>query len=440
MISEIRLPHLGENIESGQVVRVLVSVGEQISKEQYLLEVETEKASIEIPAETTGVVKEVVAKEGDTISIGDVILTIEEDSEHSAPKQPAAKPNEQEIPIKNTDSKEPSPKKVHSDPEIGDEQMGNSKIIENTHPVSPKSIAIAIPAAPSARRFARELGIEITHVKGSGPAGRISIDDIKAFSRESNRDIGNFPDPVAALNRGLPNFEKWGNVEVKPVSNIRSKIADNLSYAWSVIPHVTQFDKADITDLENQRKRLSGEIESKGYKLTVTAILLKVVATSLKKFPQFNASFDQSKKSMIYKNYYHIGVAVDTERGLLVPVIRDVNKKSILELCGDLATIADKARRRKLAIEDMQGGTFTISNLGGIGGSGFTPIINWPEVAILGVARSSFEPIFKDHQWVPRQMVPLSLSYDHRVIDGADGVRFLRFIIFSLENTLGLSL
>jgi pyruvate dehydrogenase E2 component (dihydrolipoamide acetyltransferase) len=294
-----------------------------------------------------------------------------------------------------------------------------------------------VPAAPNVRRFARELGVDIAAVEGTGPKARISMDDVKRHAQEMMRAVqtGVAPAPAArAAAPPLPDFTKWGEVERKSMSNIRRATARQMETSWTSVPHVTQFDKADITDLEQLRKRFGRKVEEMGGKLTITAILLKVAAAALKEFPQFKASIDMSNEEVIYKNYCHIGVAVDTDRGLLVPVIREVDQKNIMELAVELGEVAQKARDKKLSLEDMQGGAFTITNLGGIGGTNFTPIVNSPEVAILGVARGGKEPVFKNGQFEPRLMLPLSLSYDHRLIDGADGARFLRFIVEYLEQ------
>jgi pyruvate dehydrogenase E2 component (dihydrolipoamide acetyltransferase) len=290
--------------------------------------------------------------------------------------------------------------------------------------------------------LAREIGIDINQVSGSGPRGRISIDDVKKHARTMNQQIAARPAPAGpGINvPSLPDFAKWGPVERTPMSNIRLKTAQHLSVAWVSIPRVTQYDKADITELEEDRKRFSSKVEVAGGKLTVTAVLLKVVAAALKTFPQFNSSVDMTRNEIIYKKYYHIGVAVDTERGLLVPVVRDVDKKNILQLSVDLSDLADKARKKKLTLEEMQGGTFTITNLGGIGGTAFSPIINYPETAILGVSRGSMEPVYIDGKFEPRLMLPLSLSYDHRVIDGADAARFLRWIAEAVKDPFFLAL
>ena len=297
------------------------------------------------------------------------------------------------------------------------------------------------PAAPSVRKFAREIGVDIHQVSGSGPGGRISVEDVKAFAKNLNEKLSKGGGAAFGFaSEPLPDFTKWGEVNVEVMSNVRKKTAEHLSYAWATIPHVTQFDKADITELEKLRKQFGKKVEEAEAKLTVTAILLKVIATALKKFPQFNSSIDMEKKTVIYKNYYNVGIAVDTDRGLLVPVIRDVDKKNITQLSVDLTEISVKARNKKIGIEDMQGGTFTISNLGGIGGTYFTPIVNAPEVAILGVSRSAWEPVYKDGNFEPRFVMPLSLSYDHRIIDGADAIRFLRYVVESLENPFLMSL
>ncbi|MBI5731126.1 MAG: 2-oxo acid dehydrogenase subunit E2, partial [Ignavibacteriales bacterium] len=309
---------------------------------------------------------------------------------------------------------------------------------------------VVVPAAPSVRRFAREIGVDIAQVVGSGASGRISIEDVKTYAKAVNEQFrqGGFGGITVGVTREtLPDFSKWGEIERQPMSNIRKKTAEHLSYAWATIPHVTQFDKADITELENLRKQFGKKVDEAGGKLTVTAILLKVIASAFKVFPQFNSSVDIVKSEIIFKKFVNVGVAVDTDRGLLVPVIRDVDKKNIIQLSIELAEISKKARDKKLSLEEMQGGCFTISNLGGIGGTYFTPIVNSPEVAILGVSKSVYEPVYingnpaeQAGKFEPRLMMPLSLSYDHRIIDGADGIRFLKWVVNALENPFLLSL
>jgi pyruvate dehydrogenase E2 component (dihydrolipoamide acetyltransferase) len=307
------------------------------------------------------------------------------------------------------------------------------------------------PASPSVRRLAREIGVDINQVPGSGPGGRISIDDVKEQARRILSSVGSPGAPagaaVARAARPLPDFQKWGEVERQPWSNIRRATAEHLSHAWSAIPHVTQFDKADITALEELRKRHKERVEKAGGSLTVTAILVKVLATAVKQFPQFGASLDVERGEIVYKKYVNIGVAVDTDRGLLVPVIRHADRKNVTGIAQEITQLAAKARDRKLTAEEMSGGSMSISNLGGIGGTAFTPIVNWPEVAILGVSRGATEPVWRPSAGVqrggafePRLMLPLSLSYDHRLIDGADAIRFLRFVVEAVEQPFLLTL
>jgi len=425
---EFKLPELGENIESGTVVGILVSVGDSIAEEQGVIEIETDKATAEVPAPANGVVKEIHVQDGDEITVGQLILTIEAVAAPKVSAKAEPSPEPEPVPAEPEDVAEAEPK---SDATTSP-QPAQSSPLKRATALTPRPELGMVPAAPNVRRLAREIGVDLTHVVGSGPDGRISMEDVKRHARHM---------PAGAVVTGrveappLPDFSKWGQVEREAMSNVRRATAKHLDVAWSTIPHVTQFDKADVTELEQLRKRFSKKVEEAGGRLTITAILLKVVAAALKEFPQFNASVDMANEEIIYKHYYHIGVAVDTDRGLLVPVIRDVDQKNIMELAVELGKVAERARNRKLSLEDMQGGTFSITNLGGLGGTNFTPIVNLPEVAILGIARGSKEPVFKaDGQFEPRLMLPLSLSYDHRLIDGADGVRFLRWIVEYLEQ------
>jgi pyruvate dehydrogenase E2 component (dihydrolipoamide acetyltransferase) len=293
--------------------------------------------------------------------------------------------------------------------------------------------------------MARELGVDIRQVTGSGEGGRISVEDVQVYVKGVMTSAASVGEAVgggapARPSPALPDFSKWGEIERKPMSNIRRKTAEHLGNAWNTIPHVTQHDKADITALEALRKEYSPQAEKAGGKLTMTAIALKVVAGALKKFPQFNASVDAARNEIVYKKSVHIGVAVDTERGLLVPVIRDVDRKGIFELSAELAKLSEKARAGKLSLDEMSGGGMSISNLGGIGGTAFTPIVNWPEVAILGISRGAMEPVWAGDSFEPRLMLPLSLSYDHRLIDGADAARFLRWVCEAFEQPFVLAL
>ncbi len=434
---EFKLPNLGENIESGDVIRVFVSAGDRIEKEQAVLELETDKAALEVPSPFNGIVKEVHVKEGDEAKVGQLILTVEaeaEEKKEAAPEEPPqaeepAAPVEAEAPEAEAKTAAEAPP-----------QEAEEKPAAAVEAQSAEEKKVVVPAAPSVRRLAREIGVDITQVPGSGPSGRISIEDVKAFARSVSQGGDGGPAAAPAAAATLPDFEKWGPVERKPMTGVRRKTAEHVARAWSVAPHVTQCDKADVTDLETLRKRYAKNAEAAGGKLTVTAIVLKVAASALKLFPQFNASVDAARGEIVYKKYYHVGVAVDTERGLLVPVIRDVDQKNVLQLSVELNEAAEKARNKKTALEEMQGGTFTITNLGGIGGTYFTPIINFPEVAILGISRSNLEPVYEDGQFEPRLMLPLSLSYDHRLIDGADAARFLRWLAEALEDPFLISL
>lgn len=426
-ISEFVLPELGENIESAVVLKVMVSKGDFIEQDQGVLEIETDKATIEVPSTVSGKVIDVFVREGEKAKVGQVILKVQSDIKYEAkPIEQITKPEivEKEI--------------IEAVKEV--ELISEEKVSETTIQLEgqPPIQIDAAPAAPSVRRLARELGVDINKIPGSGPAGRISLDDVKAFVKKLNEGRAKLPysseSPVQQVT--LPDFTKFGAIERQQMTTIREKTAVHLSHAWNSIPHVTQFDKADITELEKMRKQFSPIVEKEGGKLTVTAILIKIAAAALKVFPQFNSSVDIQSKEIIFKKYFNIGVAVDTDRGLIVPVIRDIDKKNIKQIAKELNEISDKARNRKVTPDDLQGGCFSISNLGGIGGTFFTPIVNSPEVAILGVSRSSYEPVYINGEFQPRLIMPLSLSYDHRVIDGADGIRFLRWIIEALEQPM----
>lgn len=305
-----------------------------------------------------------------------------------------------------------------------------------------RSARRVVPASPSVRRIARELGLNITEVQGTGPRGRIGVTDLMTHNRQKLEAAERRPTGLAAALEApeLPDFTRWGEVERREMDGVRRATARGMSRAWNQIPHVTQFDQADVTELEILRRRYADRVRQAGGKLTMTAILLKVLASALKTFPQFNASLDIAGEAVLYKKYFHLGVAVDTERGLMVPVVRDVDQKNLVRISVDLVEMAEKARARKLRPEDMQGACMTLTNLGGIGGTAFTPIVNWPEVAILGLSRTRVEPTWIDGAFQPRTVLPLSLSYDHRLIDGADGARFLRWVCEALENPFQLLL
>ena len=480
MAIEFKIPELGENVSAGDVVRVLVKPGDTLAKDQAVLELETDKATIEVPSSVEGTVEEVKVKSGERVKVGQVVLTVGDAAPKSAaapkeaskgaekPKaadkqeadklkpQPTGAPEEGGLSQEAVPEGAPSPQEATPVEKTSDEPRKRGEVVDISRgarpPQAPQAPAseetrasgTAAPAAPSVRRIARELGVDIASVSGSGEGGRISVADVHDFVRGA-MDAGGKGAASGGGQGGahpLPDFSKWGPVERQPMSNIRRKTAEHLSRAWNTIPHVTQHDRTDITTLEALRKEYGPQAEKAGGKLTMTAIALKVIAGALKKFPQFNASADPARSEIIYKKAIHIGVAVDTERGLLVPVVRDVDRKGILELASELAKASEKARAGKLSLDDMQGGGFTITNLGGIGGTSFTPIVNWPEVAILGISRGSHEPVWNEHgqAFEPRLILPLSLSYDHRVIDGADAARFLRWVCEAFEQPFVLAL
>jgi len=444
MAKEFKLPELGENVEAGDIVDVLVAEGDVIEVDQNVLEIETDKAVIEVPSSVGGKITKVNVKKGESVNVGDTILEVEETGESAGEEEAAEEEKEEEkkeeAPSKEVKAeepeKEPEPVQAPVEPPSKPES-GRPAIPEQPKPGRPSGKAA--PAAPSVRRLARELGVDINNVPGSGDNGRISQEDVKAYVKDLNtqrKQAGG----MAIEGEPLPDFTKWGDVERESMSNVRKKTAQHMMNSWAPVPHVTQYDKADITELERLRKQWGKKAEEAGGKLTVTAILLKVVASAMKKFPKFNTSIDLANNEIIYKKYTHIGIAVDTPAGLLVPVIRDVDQKNILELSAELSEISQKARNRKLSMDEMQGGCFSISNLGGIGGTNFSPIVNTPEVAILGVSRGKMEPSWQGDGFEPRLMLPLSLSYDHRIIDGADAARFLRWVCEALEEPLLLAL
>ena len=443
---DVKLPELGENIEAGDVAAVLVSPGDQVEKDAPLVELETDKAVVEVPAPEAGVVTAIHVKAGDTINVGDTIASLESAGQEAAGPESAAadsataaeQPRVPDQPPAAATSPEPAAPPAGSD---------SGEVPAAAPPAQPEAAAAAageepsaarpIPATPAVRRLAREIGVDIDAVAGTGPGGRILLDDVKATAKRLLQAPAAGALPAAPP---LPDFAQWGPVERTAMNAVRRTTATHLTAAWQTVPAVTQQDKADITELERLRKHYGARAEAAGGKLTVTAILVKVVAAALKLFPQFNASVDLPRAEVVYKRYYHVGIAVDTERGLLVPVIRDADRMNIIAISRALGEISARARARKLSVAEMQGGTFTISNLGGIGGSHFTPIVNVPEVAILGVSRAAWEPVWQDGAFVPRLRLPLSLTYDHRLIDGADGIRFLRWVVEALEQPLLLAL
>ena len=446
-MTDIKIPELGENIAGGDVLRILVTVGDTIAKDQAVVELETDKATIEVPTSIAGTVKEIKVKQGDKVKVGAVLLTIDESGNGAGAAKAVAAP---EKASEKAPEKAPEPKAQSPEPKVVSMPRPNrpepAPPPARPEPAKAASGAArgpAAPAAPSIRRLAREIGVDIDEVQGTGPDGRISEEDVKEHARRILSSVGTAAGAGGQHSGGglpLPDFERWGDVERQPMSNIRRTTSQRLSHAWNAIPHVTQFDKADITSMEELRKKYRDQIKAMGGDLTVTAMLVKVLAVAVKQFPQFNASLDLQNESIVFKKYVNVGIAVDTDRGLLVPVIRNADQKNISEIAVEVQALAQKARDRKLSLEEMSGGGITISNLGGIGGTYFTPIVNWPEVAILGVSRGIVEPVWRNNAWEPHQLLPLSLSYDHRVIDGADAMRFLRWVVEAIEQPFLLSL
>ncbi len=441
MRKDIKLPEIADNVETGYLARVLVAVGDMIEEDQSIIEVETDKATTDIPSPFGGKIVDIKVNAGDEIRVGQVIMIVEsEEAEEKTEEKIQDSGSKTEEKIQDTSPKIQEDVAVEAAAAVSTPATVVTAPVETVPEPAPvvaapvetaPSTGHSVPASPSVRRFARELGLDINKVKGSGPGGRISDEDVKASAKKAiqeTKTIGalEYPD--------VPDFSQWGSVEVEPMSRIRQITAESTVNSWQTIPQVVQFDKCDITEAEKFRKLAKATVEKAGGKLTMTAILLKISALALKQFPKFNASVDMKNRKVIYKDYVNIGIAVDTPNGLLVPILRDVDKKSLTELSVEMGELAEKTRNRKLTSEEMQGGNFTISNLGGIGGTSFTPIVYPNQVSILGVSRSAMEQVYRNGEFVPGNMLPLSLSYDHRLIDGADGARFLRWFCEVLEQ------
>lgn len=415
---DVKLPNLGEGADSGTVVNIFVKEGDKIAKDQPLLELENEKAVATIPSTASGTVSKIYVKNGDKISVGGRIIAVAEGGA-PAPAAPAARP----------EPKVAKPRAVQPVAELPEEAE------ENFEPVEQGNGEVA--AAPSIRRLANELGIDLTKIRGSEHGGRIVISDVRNYIQRLIR-AAQAPKPAgAAAEKPAPekiDFSKWGEISKKPMSSLRKIISRRMVENWNAIPHVTQFDDADLTKVLELRKKYVAAYEKQGARLTVTSFVLKAVIAALKKHPIFNASLDETSDEIVYKEYHHIGIAVDTEAGLIVPVIRDVDKKNLVQVSKDLEELAKKARDRKVSPEELKGGTFTISNQGGIGGAHFTPIVNKPEVAILGLGKGAMKAIVKNDKIEPRMMLPIGLSYDHRLIDGGTAARFTVDLLQAIEN------
>jgi len=422
---DIKLPRLGEGAESGTVVSVLVKPGDQVNEGQTIIELENEKAVAPIPASASGRVAKLYVKEGDKISVGQPILALEPDGEPSVAPAPAAPRSEAR----------PAPAPALQPPRQLVEVPSVDVVGDLTQNES-------VAASPTVRRLAQELGIDLTRVRGSQRGGRVAVEDLRAYIQRIQRlAFEGRTAPSTAVAPALKpaaaekiDFEKWGPVSRKPVSSLRKIIAQRMHESWASVPRVTQFDEADITSIVALRKKYIAKYEKKGVSFTLTPFLIRAVVGALKKHPIFNSSLDEATEEIVFKDYYHMGIAVDTEQGLIVPVIRDVDKKSLLQLSKELAELAEKTRQRKVAADDLKGGTFTISNQGGIGGGFFTPIVNKPEVGILGVGRGALKPVVRGAKIEKRMLLPLGLSYDHRVVDGGTAARFIVEIVRALEQ------
>jgi pyruvate dehydrogenase E2 component (dihydrolipoamide acetyltransferase) len=454
---QVKLPEIGENIETAEVSQLLVSEGDTIQANQNVMELESEKAAFGLPSPKAGKVTKIFVKQGDTISVGQPLFEIDETAAGQASPTQATPPKEQQA--KKDESSGPQaktfPAQVTTARAATQVTEGTSeRVITDGKGKERRATAKDVvaergtadhqqggdgqskppaPAGPATRRLARELGVDLRKVKGTQPGGRISRDDVKTYARERLK-----AGPRERETPALPDFGKWGSIKRQRLNSIARTAAERLSLAWRTIPHVTQHELADITELEAARERFNRSRAEAEPKITVTVLALQASVAALKAFPHFNSSFDAGSGELILKEYYHIGLAVDTKQGLLVAVVRDADKKTTVQLAGEVAGLAEKARNRSLIPEQMEGGTFTISNLGGLGGTGFTPIINYPEVAILGVSRARWERVHRDGKFVKRLLLPLSLSYDHRVINGADAVRFIEKIADLLSDPFKL--
>jgi pyruvate dehydrogenase E2 component (dihydrolipoamide acetyltransferase) len=416
MARAFKLPDLGEGVHEGEVLAVHVALGQEVKEGDIILEVETDKAAVEIPSPFSGTVAEIRVKPGDTVKVGDVMMTFS--NGEAAEAVEAGKPEEL-----------------------------TSEAVEAISPAEAAKLKGPIPASPATRRLARELGVDLHRVTPTGSGGLVTADDVRAFA-ETGKEAAEAPTAgevvraeaaaVSIPSPTLPDFTRWGPVERVPFRSLRRATAKQMVIAWSQIPHVTSQDEVDITKLEAFRQKHKAEIQAEGGRLTMTVFALKAVATALKTYPQFNATLDVEAGEIIIKRYFHIGVAVNTDDGLIVPVIRDVDRKSIKELSIELNDMVDQTRSRKISLNDLQGGTFTITNAGAMGGGYFAPIINFPEVAILGMGQGRLQPAVIDKggkpEITPRLIMPIVLCIDHRVLDGADAIKFLKLVINALED------
>jgi pyruvate dehydrogenase E2 component (dihydrolipoamide acetyltransferase) len=428
---QVLLPDIGD-FENVDVIEILVSVGDRVEVDDSLIVLESDKATMEIPSPFAGVVRELHVAQGDQISQGALIATLE--VEEAEPTETVAPPRAEspEIPSASSEPAPVGPESAGASPEPAPAEPESARALPASETSSRKA-----HASPSVRRVARELGVDLQLVPATGRKGRILKEDVRGYVKGMLAKGTAAGVPIAGVSVAAPreiDFSKYGPTELQPLNRVRKLSAANLHRSWVTVPHVTQFDEADITDLDTFRSGQKPEAESRGIKLTFLPFVIKACAAALKEFPHFNSSLDHSGENLILKRYVHIGVAVDTPNGLVVPVLRDADRKGLFRLAEELQELGEKARNRKLRVDDLEGGSFSISSLGGIGGTFFTPIVNHPEVAVLGVSRMEWKPIRSGDEFVPRLILPLSLSYDHRVIDGADAVRFTRRLAAFLSD------
>ncbi|RNL94515.1 2-oxo acid dehydrogenase subunit E2 [Sinomicrobium pectinilyticum] len=459
MAKEVKIPQISEGVDSARVSEILIETGDYIETDQSVIVLETDKASAEVPSSHEGTVKEIKVAEGDEVEVGAVVLILEEDGKESGGEEEEkeeedAKGKKEKENKKKKDKEEEGDKREEEEVEEGrnktpEDKEGKEKKDKEEEPEDKekeeekeeseekkkegtddeRKTGEELPASPMVRKLARELGVDLASVEGSGPGGRISEEDVKSYTRKQGTDKAAEPKGLS-----LPDFSKWGAVETKSLSGIRMATGKNTTASWQHIPHVFQFDEADITGIEQYMEKNREKVQKEGGKLTITAILVKIVANALQQFPKFNASVDMERKEMILKKYINISIAVATDKGLLMPVIKDADRKNIIELAVEITEVAEKARNGKLGPEEMEGGNFSVSNLGGVGGTNFTPVIYHPQVAILGISQAAIRPIYVGGNFEPREILPLSLSYDHRLIDGVEGAGFLSWIKQALED------
>jgi pyruvate dehydrogenase E2 component (dihydrolipoamide acetyltransferase) len=437
---DVKLPHLGEGADSGAVVGILVKVGDTVKKGQILIELESDKAVAPIPAPAAGKVVKIHVREGQRVGVGQLVLSLAgvAAAEAAAPAEPAPTPRKAS-PAKIAKAElvaEPEPVAMEAQPPAEESASESAIESEPESESSGKASALTPPASPSIRKMARELGIDLARIMGSEYGGRIMMKDLRDYIQRLQK-LALAPEPAVPAEKPVApsiDFSQWGPITRQPLTPLRGTISRRMLENWNTIPHVTQFDEADVTTVQDLRKKYQKVYESKGVRLTMTTFILKAIVMTLQKHPIFNSSLDEAGRAIVFKQYYHLGLAVDTDAGLIVPVIRDVDKKDLVTLSREIQVLAEKARARKVSADELKGGTFTLSNQGGIGGAHFTPIVNKPEVAILGLGKAAIKPVVRNGKIEPRTLAPLGLSYDHRVIDGGAAARFITDLVQAIEQ------